>query len=305
MQTKNPLSQYKVFHTVATLGNISKAAEFLYISQPAISKSLKQLEDNLGVRLFIRNSRGVTLTEEGSHLYKHIHLAFEEIDKGEDYIKQVTSLGIGSLQISVSSTLCKYILLPYLKGFIKENPNIKINIECRSTTQSIDLLDPGRANVGLVGYTPALQSLTFQSIGYVNYVFTATDTYIDNLNARGIFTIEEMFANANILLLNRENISRLHVDDFLKSINLYPQNILEVDNMDLLIDFAKTDLGIACVISDFINNDIKKRRLIEIPLTASIPTRKIGFAYKENSIASTAVSKFIEYIKKYPSHITD
>ena len=138
MESYNTLTQYKVFHTVAILGNISKAAEKLYISQPAISKSLKQLEENLGVRLFNRNSRGVSLTEEGTLLFKHIHSAFEEISKGEDTLHRMTSLGLGTLRISASSTLCKYILLPYLKGFIRENPHIKINIECHSTTQSLE-----------------------------------------------------------------------------------------------------------------------------------------------------------------------
>ncbi len=298
MEINNTLSQYKVFHTVASFGNISKAADMLFISQPAISKSLKQLEESLGVRLFNRNSRGVSLTEEGTFLYQHIHSAFEEIAKGEDYIRQVTSLGLGTLRISVSSTLCKYILLPYLKGFIRENPHIKIHIECRSTTQTLELLESGHTDIGLVGSTAFHPKLTFQSIGYVNYIFTATNFYISNLCARGIESTEEIFANANIMLLDRDNVSRLHVDNFLDSVHLRPQNILEVNNMDLLIDFAKIDLGIACVISDFIHEDLQKQRLIEIPLPAAIPPREIGFAYKENSISSTAVHKFIQYLQK-------
>lgn len=300
MEINNSLSQYKVFHTVAVLGNISKAAKTLFISQPAISKSLKQLESNLGIRLFNRNSRGVTLTEEGFLLYEHIHSAFEEIAKGEDYIRQVTSLGLGTLRISVSSTLCKYILLPYLKGFIRENPHIKINIECRSTTQSLELLESGKTDIGLVGYIPSRQNLTFHSVGSVNYVFTSTHSYLSNLHTRGIRTTEDLFVNANIMLLDRNNVSRLHVDNYLGSVNLNPQNILEVNNMDLLIDFAKIDLGIACVISDFIKDDLQKKRLIEIPLPVAIPPREIGFAYKENSISSTAVNKFLQYIQKIP-----
>ncbi|MCI8670010.1 MAG: LysR family transcriptional regulator [Lachnospiraceae bacterium] len=303
MESYNTLTQYKVFHTVAILGNISKAAEKLYISQPAISKSLKQLEENLGVRLFNRNSRGVSLTEEGTLLFKHIHSAFEEISKGEDTLHRMTSLGLGTLRISASSTLCKYILLPYLKGFIRENPHIKINIECHSTTQSLELLEAGQTDIGLVGHTPFHQKLTFLSIGYVNYVFTATDSYLSNLRTRGIQTIEEIFENANIMLLDQDNVSRLHVDNFLESIGLKPQNILEVNNMELLIDFAKIDLGIACIISDFIRDDLQKQRLTEIPLPAAIPPRKIGFAYNETSISSAAVNKFIQYLKKHTKYL--
>lgn len=303
MDSYNTLSQYKVFHTVAVLGNISKAAEKLFISQPAISKSLKQLEENLGVRLFNRNSRGVSLTEEGTLLYKHVHSAFEEISKGEDTIRRITSLGLGTLRISASSTLCKYILLPYLKGFIRENPHIKINIECHSTTQSLELLKAGQTDIGLVGHTPFHRKFTFRSIGYVNYVFAATDSYLCNLRTRGIQTTEEIFANASIMLLDQDNVSRLHVDNFLESAGLKPQNILEVNNMDLLIDFAKIDLGIACIISDFIREDLQKQRLIEIPLPAAIPPREIGFAYNETSISSAAVNKFIQYLKKNTGYL--
>ena len=303
MESYNTLSQYKVFHTVAVLGNISKAAEKLFISQPAISKSLKQLEENLGVRLFNRNSRGVSLTEEGTLLYKHIHSAFEEISKGEDTLRRITSLGLGTLRISASSTLCKYILLPYLKGFIRENPHIKINIECHSTTRSLELLEAGQTDIGLVGHIPFHQKLTFLSIGYVNYVFTATDSYLSNLRTRGIQTIGEIFENANIMLPEQENVSRLHVDNFLESMGLKPQNIFEVNNMELLIDFARIDLGIACIISDFIRDDLQKQRLMEIPLPAVIPPREIGFAYNETSISSAAVNKFIQYLKKHAEYL--
>ena len=101
------------------------------------------------------------------------------------------------------------------------------------------------------------------------------------------------------MLPDQENISRLHVDNFLASMGLKPQNILEVNNMELLIDFARIDLGVACIISDFIREDLQKQRLMEIPLPAVIPPREIGFAYDETSISSAAVNKFIQYLKKY------
>ena len=114
------LSSYRIFYVVAEKGNISKAAKELYISQPAISKSIQKLEDNLGVRLFDRSSRGVTLTPEGELLYTHVKSAFETLTVGEDRLRRSIALGIGNLSIGASSTLCKYVLLPYLKEFIKQ-----------------------------------------------------------------------------------------------------------------------------------------------------------------------------------------
>ena len=109
------LSQYKVFYTVAETGSISRAARELYISQPAISKSIGKLEEALGTRLFARSSRGVTLTEEGTLLYGHVKSAFESISRAEDELSRIREFGIGHIRIGVSTTLCKYILLPYLK----------------------------------------------------------------------------------------------------------------------------------------------------------------------------------------------
>ena len=117
------LTLYRAFYAVATHLNISIAAKELYISQPAISKSIKKLEDNLGTPLFVRNSRGVKLTEEGQLLYDYVSKAFNNLESGEEQIKRIKDLGIGQIKIGVSTTLCKYILLNYLKGFIKDNPS--------------------------------------------------------------------------------------------------------------------------------------------------------------------------------------
>ena len=87
------LNYYRVFYTVANTGNISKAADMLFISQPAISKAISKLEDGLHVKLFLRSSKGVTLTDEGQVLYNHIEKAFSNISQGEDEIRHIHELG--------------------------------------------------------------------------------------------------------------------------------------------------------------------------------------------------------------------
>ena len=106
------LSSLSDFYTVANTGNISKAAKELYISQPAISKSIQKLEESVGCRLFSRSSRGVVLTDEGQLLYEHVKTAFETLTLGEEKLKRSIELGVGRLKIGVSATLCKYMLLP-------------------------------------------------------------------------------------------------------------------------------------------------------------------------------------------------
>ena len=145
------LSAYRIFYTVANAKNISKAARELFISQPAISKSIQKLEDSLGCRLFIRSSKGVSLTEEGNLLYSYVKDAFDALSLGEKKLKRSIELGAGHLNIGVSSTLCKYILLPYLKEFIRLHPYIRISITCQSTNETLKLLEEDKIDIGLVG----------------------------------------------------------------------------------------------------------------------------------------------------------
>ena len=112
------LSYYHIFYEVATTQNLSKAAQNLYISQPAVTKSIQKLEENLNLSLFTRTSRGVRLTPEGNILYEHVKSAFSSLIRGEQEIQSMLSLQSGSIRIGVSTTLCKYILLPHLQEFI-------------------------------------------------------------------------------------------------------------------------------------------------------------------------------------------
>ena len=122
------LSQYRIFYEVARCGNISRAAKELYISQPAISKAIGKLEESLGLSQFTRSSRGVQLTEEGEILFEHTREAFDALERGESELKRIQEFDIGHLRIGVSNTLCKYILLPYLKTFIHQYPHLKAGV---------------------------------------------------------------------------------------------------------------------------------------------------------------------------------
>ena len=122
------LSSYYVFYISAKTGNISAASKELYISQPAVSKSITKLEANLNTKLLIRSSRGVTLTREGEILYERLKEAFHSIELGEEQLRFENKMEVEHLTIGVSTTLCKYVLLPYLKEFVRRKPHVRISI---------------------------------------------------------------------------------------------------------------------------------------------------------------------------------
>ncbi|MCI9378277.1 MAG: LysR family transcriptional regulator [Eubacterium sp.] len=288
------LSAYRIFYAVARLGNISKAAKELYISQPAISKSIQKLEDGLGCTLFVRSSRGVMLTEEGELFYSYVKSAFETLSQGEKKLHRSIELGIGYLKIGVSSTLCKYLLLPYLKEFIRRYPHISISISCQSTNETLELLEEDKIDIGLVGKPEKIKNIQFDYLKEIEDIFVATKDYLRNLNARGV-NKDQILQNATLMLLDKNNMTRQYIDSYLRQRQIKIQDSIHISDMDLLIDFAKIGVGVACVIRSFVLGELEQGALVEIPLEVPIPKREVGFVYKKRAKLPKPLVQFIEF----------
>ena len=316
MDTESTLSSYHIFNTVAEAGNISKAAKTLFISQPAISRAVSKLEQSLSVKLFVRGSRGVHLTEEGRLLYEHTKSAFDALRQGEENLRRLCSLGTGQLRIGVSATLCKYILMPYLQKFIQEYPHIQITIQCHSTFEILELLEKGTIDIGLISESDSSRSLEFLPVTEIEDVFVTSETYLKNLKLREQELSSETptrkdcrpaakktsdsasyLKNGTLMLLDEKNRSRLYLEEFFTKSHIETGQILEVNNMDLLIDFSKIGMGIGCVAKEFIQKELEEHTLIELPLPSKIEKRKVGFVYNKTILQSSSINKFIEFYK--------
>lgn len=286
------LSLYRIFYVTATAGNISKAAEDLFLSQPAVSQSIKKLEQSLDVPLFTRSSRGVQLTEEGELLFSHVKSAFQSLEQAEDELQLRRELGVGHLRIGVSSTLCKYVLLPYLKDFVKLHPHIRVTIACQSTNHTLQMLEDGDLDLGLIGRPEQLRGMEFHRVRQIQDTFVASREYLENLShllgETSAFgeTPSHLIPDQNsvpfltfgtLMLLDKDNLTRRYLDSYFQKENLIPEHILEATSMDLLIDFAKIGLGIAGVIRDFVETELKDQSLVELPAPFPIAPRDIGF----------------------------
>lgn len=292
------LSSYRIFYTVANTGNISKAAKELYISQPAISKSIQKLEESVGCKLFSRSSRGVVLTDEGKLLYEHVSEAFETLTMGEEKLKRSIELGVGHLKIGVSSTLCKYLLLPYLKEFIRQNPHISISISCQSTNDTLKLLEDNKIDIGLIGKPENLKNIHFDFLEEIEDIFVAAKDYLRNLKARGIQK-DHILQSSTLMLLDKNNMTRQYIDDYLQENQIIIKDSIDISDMDLLIDFARIGVGVACVIKNFVREDFENGTLVEIPLGFPIHKREVGFAYKTTTKPSKSLAEFIHFYKTY------
>ena len=287
------LSQYRIFYEVARCGNISRAAKELYISQPAISKAIGKLEESLGTRLFLRNSRGVQLTPEGNVLFQHVAAAFDSLSRGEKELKRIHDFHIGQLKIGVSNTLCKYVLLPYLKSFVEKYPHVNITIESQSTAHTLEMLEARKIDIGLVAEPRARRGLNFTPVMEIHDGFVCTPAYMENLTLRE-GSAPDIFKTGNIMLLDRSNMSRKHLDTYLSDRDIEVNQLLEVTDMALLIEFARIGLGIAFVPDFCIPKDDPDLFILE--LTESLPTRQMVVAYNESLPVSQAARQFMELL---------
>lgn len=292
------LAQYRIFFEVAKAGSISKAAKLLYISQPAISKSILRLEENLEIALFTRTSKGVSLTPEGQIFYEYLQNAFSAIEAGEIHLAKIKQFNIGKITIGTSNTLCKYILLPYLNKFMKENPHTMVSIFTQSSDKTSLLLSENKIDIGLVAKPAKTQSMSYINIMEIHDIFVATPAYLSSL--KHIFDKSfNPLRDGNIMLLDKNNATRRFIDNCIEGSKLHLNQSIETSNMELLIEFAKTGIGIACVIKEFIQKELEEGTLVEIemPPDLYIPKREIVFLYDEKNFNPSLI-KFISMLKK-------
>lgn len=293
------LNQYYIFYIVAACSNFSAAAKQLYISQPAVSKAVAKLEEELGTPLFYRTTKGVRLTDAGEILFRQLEIAFHAIENGEEQLRRNEALGAGKLSIGVSTTLCKYVLLPYLRQFMKQNPHVKLSISCQSSYETIAALENGSLDIGLVGETDRLEGLAFQPVQSISDGFVCTVQYLNTLLDSSVPPImgktdaDALLSRGTLLLLDKNNITRQYVDHYILLNRISTGQMIEVSTMDLLIDFAKTGLGIGCVIKDFVEKELKEGSLVLLPTREPIPSRRIGYAYSPKAPVSRSMKRFL------------
>ncbi len=282
---------YKVFYYVARTLSFSEASKQLFISQSAVSQSVKSLETKLNQNLFIRSTKKVKLTPEGEVLFKHIEPAVNLIMRGEQQILDVNTLGGGQLRIGATDTICRYYLVPYLKAFHAHFPSVHIKVTNQISSRCVDLLENGQVDLIVTNYPNSRLS----GVGSIRKVKEFKDIFIANdhfSHLKGKPLRLEQLQGYPLLMLDKNSTT----SEFLH--NLFQQNQLELvpeielSSNDLLIDLARIGLGIAFV-PDFClpENDPD---LFRLQTTDIIPSRHIVVGYNDQAPISEAARYFIE-----------
>lgn len=293
------LNLYHAFYTVANTGNVSKASKLLYISQPAISKSISRLEEELNVSLFVRNPRGVVLTEEGKILYSHIHSAFESIKAGEELINQMSSGDISYLHIGTNIPLSRLILLPRLKSFLQKYPRIKIRISIGTTSNLTSMLNSEELDVGLIVHPSPLQTVNFISFGSIHYAFITTPQYLKSLNISNPndHTFEKILRKSTLFLLDSKTVTRAYIDNYMESNHLTADYITSISSVELLMDLVRQDIGIIAIFKEYVSNELSDGKLIELKPDLPIGETEVGIIYPKNRKQNYSIQAFLNHYK--------
>lgn len=289
------LEWYKVFRKVVQNESFSKAARQLFMTQPAVSQIISQLERELDTRLFNRTSKGVSLTEEGSLLFEYVNSALNLIDTGNEKLYELKNLSAGELKIGVGDTISRYYLLPYLEAFHTNYPSIRFKIINGTTVELIAALKSGEADIAVCNFPVEDETLEKRVCFDVQDAFVYGDRF-KKLFLRPV-PLQELTKLPLILLESKSN-SRQYVEDFLseKGVKIYPE--FELGSHELLLEFAQINLGIACVVKEFSADYLDSGKLQEVEFLEPIPKRSIGVCYLKGVSLSPSASKFIEILEK-------
>lgn len=284
---------YKVFYHVATTLNFSEASKQLFISQSAVSQSIKTLERKLDQTLFIRSTKRVQLTPEGEILLRHIEPAMNLIQKGEAQLLDAASTG-GQIRIGASDTICRYFLVPYLEKFHKTFPNVHIKVINQTSLKCTELLKNGLVDLIVVNYPNAALNNISASLKIKNFhdVFIAGSNY-QELKGKKL-TLAELL-HYPILMLDKNSTTNEFLHHLFQQhqLDLVPE--IELTSNDLLIDLARIGLGIA-FIPDYClseNND----GIYKLDIEEELPERSLVIAYNEQLPLTKPAKEFLEYFQ--------
>ena len=285
------LELHRVFYTVAKCGSLTRASEELYISQPAISQAIKQLEGQLGMPLFNRTHRGMELSEQGGkQIFDTVARALAELDEAENRLKEIKTTATGTLRISASDTIFNYALIDKIATYHDMYPEVKLHLINCITTETIDLLKNGKCDIAFLNLPVDDKDFELSStVMPLNDIFIANARYAPL--AEDVQPLRTMH-DYPLLMLDANTVTRKAIIQFAHSIGVHLHPEIECGSLELMINLAKSGAGIACAPREYVTRELAEGSLFEIRTDPPLPVRGVGIAFPKNQPLSYAVKEF-------------
>lgn len=289
------LENYRVFCKVAQHKSFSGAAQELFLSQPAVSQSVRQMEEQLGMQLFVRSSKKVELTPQGSILYEYASSALGLLESAEQQLSGLQTLGAGQLRLGAGDITARHLLLPALERFHQLYPKVHLSIFNRTSASSLELLHAGRIDAAFVNLPIEDDRITVHWESPVQDIFVAGQRFAElkdkPLTARQL-------ARLPLIMLEHKANSRVYVQRFFlrQGVELQPE--IELASYELMGELARINLGVSCMVRQFCRQELQSGKLFELRLTEPVPARSIGMVSLKGVSLPPSVARFVELMNE-------
>lgn len=293
------LELYRVFYTVAKCGSLTKAAEELYISQPAVSQSIKQLENQLGVSLFNRTHRGMELSAQGGKLiFNEVERALALFNQAENRLNEVQNSATGLIRIGASDTIFEYFLSDKIVEFHERFPAVKIELVADLSPATIENLKAHRCDVAFVNLPIAEEpELTlYGDCMRLNDIFIVGEKYKELAN-EGTMSLTKL-AKYPLIVMNKNTVVRTSLENFFTAHGVELQPSIEVGSWDLMKRLVSSGMGVGAIPREYACNRMANGELFEVKTEPALPARSVGMLLPKNAAISYALHSFLEYFRK-------
>lgn len=292
------LDLYRVFYTVAKSGSLTKAAEELYISQPAVSRSIKQLELQLGVNLFTRTHRGMVLSAQGGKMiFAEVERALNLLEQAENRIAEVKNSATGTIRIGASDTIFEYFLADKIVGFHERFPAVKIELTADFTPETIAKLKADKCDVAFVNLpiTADSEVKLHGNCMRLNDIFITSDKYAQQ--SGGVLPLSKL-REYPLIFMAENTVARRSLENFLSSVGVSLAPAIEVGSWDLMKRLVAKGMGIGVIPREYAMRELEEKQLYEVQTDLKLPVRSIGILLMKNAPISYALHCFIELFRK-------
>ena len=285
---------YKIFYAVATFKSFSKAADALYVSQPSVSYSIKRLEEDLGVKLFIRLNKSIKLTEEGEKLVFYIENAFNNILSGYKALKENNNELSGEISIGVHSNIGSFLLPKYIKQFINKYPNVKISIYNSRSGELKQMMQDGKLDILILHHPIFTDSNEYTE----EKILSCESCFFGNKKFYDSFILSQkdnLLLEYPLLLPLKGFVTSNALDKVFKNNNMILKSNIYLYTTEMIVALAKEGLGIGWALKNCIEKELEDGIFYEIPLDIEMPKIELGLAYNKKFISKTALT-FVEFL---------
>lgn len=288
------LDLYRVFYTVAKSGSLTKAAEELYISQPAVSRSIKQLETQLGVSLFTRTHRGMALSAQGGKvIFNEVERALSLLNEAENRIEEMKNSATGVIRIGASDTIFEYFLADKIVEFHERFPAVKFELTADFTPDTIEKLKADKCDVAFVNLpiSPDPDLKLYGNCMRLNDVFVVGEKYKEL--AETPVSLTEL-KNYPLILMDQNTVARRSLSNFLSSLGVDLQPSIEVGGWDFMKRLVMRGMGVGVIPREYVASQLQSGSLFEVKTDPALPVRSVGMLLPKNTPISYALHSFIE-----------